>query len=331
MKKLFLKWSFAWLSLFFLGVSFASMAQADDKLWADKWWPSKWGAEDERGSFNTVTPEVVLAAAKLVKSGQIYRLGMPYKADMPIFGKRTFSLTIPGLPVGGPFGTNGVIWNDEVIFGELGQVGTQFDGLGHIGIHDKDGKQRWYNGHELANGENSYGLTKLGVEKIGPCITRGVLIDMVGLKGVKSMEKGEVITADDIKAAVAKAGIAPISTGDAVVLNTGWGNYWGQPEIFNAGCPGIGVDAARYLIEKNISLVCADTWPVEAIPGDIPDHVFHVHQLMQTVNGIMFIENLNTQVMSQMAADGVYEFMFIFNPVPFVGATGSPGDVIAIR
>ena len=91
------------------------------------------------------------------------------------------------------------------------------------------------------------------------------------------------------------------------------------------------MDAARYLIKKNVSLVCADTWPIEAIPGDRKDHAFHVHQLMQTINGIMFIENLNTKVMSQMAKEGVYEFMFVYVPVPFVGATGSPGDVIAIR
>jgi kynurenine formamidase len=322
------------LALMFVAVvSFAWVggAGAEDALWTDQWWPSKWGAEDERGSFNTLTPDIVAAAAQLVKSGKVYRLGMPYSADMPLFGKRTFSLTIPGLPVGGPFGQNQVIWNDEVIFGELGQVGTQFDGLGHIGIRGENGTDRWYNGRELANGENSYGLVKNGVEKLGPCITRGVLIDLVGLKGVESMEKGEIITVADIESAIAKAGIKPIGTGDAVLVNTGWGKYWGKPEIFNAGCPGIGVEAAHYLIDRNVSLVCADTWPIEAIPGDLPDHVFHVHQLMQTVNGVMFIENLNTDVMSRMAKEGVYEFMFVFVPVPFVGATGSPGDVVAVR
>lgn len=316
--------------LVMMAMVFPWQAGAEESLWNDRWWPSKWGAEDQKGSFNTLTPEVVTGAARLVKNGKIYRLGMPYKADMPLFGKRSFSLTIPGLPVGGPLGTNQVVWNDEVIFGELGQIGTQFDGLGHIGIRDENGVDRWYNGRELANGENSYGLTKNGVEKLGPCITRGILIDMVGLKG-RSMEKGEIITSKDLESAVEKTGIAPIGPGDAVLINTGWGRHWGNPEIFNSGCPGIGVDAARYLLKRNVSLVCADTWPIEAIPGDMPDHVFHVHQLMQTVNGVMFLENLSTDAMSTMAAENAYEFMFVFVPVPFVGATGSPGDVIAIR
>ena len=317
-------------ALMLMGMSLTAYAE-DEALWPKKWYPSKWGADDERGSFNTITPGVVKGAAGLVTKGKIYRLGMPYKAGMPLFGKRSFSLTIPGLPSGGPVGDNKVVWNDEVIFGEMGQIGTQFDALGHIGIRGDDGVDRWYNGRALGQGPNTYGLTENGVEKLGPCITRGVLLDIAALKGVQSMKKGEVITVADIEAAIKKAGIAPIKDGDAVLFNTGWGLNWDKPDIFNAGCPGIGVEAAHYLIKKNVSLVCADTWPIEAIPGDRKGLAFHVHQIMQAVNGIMFIENLNTKVMSQMAKDGVYEFMFVFVPVPFVGATGSPGDVIAIR
>ena len=52
---------------------------------------------------------------------------------------------------------------------------------------------------------------------------------------------------------------------------------------------------------------------------------------METVNGIWNIENLNSDVMGQMAKDGVYEFLFIYIPVPLAGATGSPGEPIAIR
>ena len=50
---------------------------------------------------------------------------------------RTYSLTIPGCPTGGPYGKQGIVWNDEFMVGEIAQVGTQFDGLGHIGLRDK--------------------------------------------------------------------------------------------------------------------------------------------------------------------------------------------------
>jgi kynurenine formamidase len=276
---------------------------------------------------------------KIVKTGKMYRLGMPYTQTMPLFGSRTYALHIPGLPVGGPFGDNQIVWNDEFIVGELGQVGTQFDGPGHVGIRGKDGVDRWYNGRELANAENTYGLKKNGIEKVGPCITRGVLIDMVGLLG-RDMKLGEVITLAQVKQCIKKAGIAPIGEGDMVLFNSGWNNLWDKPEEFNKGCPGMGWEVAKYLAKKNIAMTAGDTWPTQQIPEQImkdgklvkdEDGAFAIHNFMQTVNGIWNLENLSTKAMNQMAADGTYEFLFIFVPVPFAGATGSPGDAIAIK
>jgi kynurenine formamidase len=298
--------------------------------WPDKWWPSKWGADDERGAFNLITPANVMRALKVPKTGKIYRLGMPYDKKMPLFGSRTYSLIIPGLPTGGILGDNKIGWNDEFIVGELGQVGTQFDGPGHVGITGDDGVTRWYNGRALATPENTYGFKKNGIEKLGPCITRGVLIDMVGLKG-RGMNKGEVIYVKDIEACIRKAGIAGIQEGDAVMINTGWGRYWDDPVAFSAGCPGQGIETARYMVKKNVSMMIADTWPIDVIPGESETGAFDIHNFMQTVNGIWYLENVSTKVMDQMAADGTYEFLWIFVPVPFAGATGSPGDGIAIK
>ena len=92
---------------------------------------------------------------------------------MPLFGNRHFSLTMPGLPTGGPQGTGQIVYNDEMVSGELGQIGTQFDGLGHIGTR-VDGEDIFYNGFKLSEFGDTYGLTKLGVEKVGAIFTRGV-------------------------------------------------------------------------------------------------------------------------------------------------------------
>jgi kynurenine formamidase len=312
-----------------LAVAFAAPVMGA-QYWPDKWWPSKWGAEDEKGAFNLITPANVMRSLKVVKTGKMYRLGMPYSKKMPLFGNRSYSLIIPGLPTGGILGDNKIAWNDEFIIGELGQVGTQFDGPGHVAITGNDGVIRWYNGRALATPENTYGLTKNGIEKVGPCITRGVLIDMVGLKG-RGMNKGEVIYVKDIEACIRKAGIAGIQEGDMVCYNTGWGRHWDDPVAFSAGCPGQGIEAARYMVKKNVSMLAADTWPIDVIPGESETGAFDVHNFMETVNGIWYLENISTKAMDQMAADGTYEFLWIFVPVPFVGATGSPGDAIAIK
>jgi len=74
-----------------------------------------------------------------------------------------------------------------------------------------------------------------------------------------------------------------------------------------------------------------DTWPIESIPSEDPKGAFYIHNLMETVNGIWNIENLSSDTLGQMAKDGVYDFLFVYIPVPFAGATGSPGEPIAIR
>ena len=314
-----------------VALSLAAAPAFGARYWPDKWWPSKWGAGDERGSFNTVTPARVLKALSVPKTGKIYRLGRPYSNSMPLFGNRTYSLHIPGLPVGGPLGDNQIVWNDEFIVCEVGQVGTQFDGPGHVGLRGDDGVDRWYNGFELNSSENTYGLKKCGVEKLGPCIARGVLIDMPGLKG-RSMNKGEVIYPKDYQAAMRKAGVGALQEGDMILQHTGWGDLWTKDvPKFNSGCPGIGIDTARMLAKVGISMLAGDTWPNDVIPGESETGAFDVHNYMQTVNGIWYLENCNSDVMAQMARDGVYEFLWIFVPVQFEGATGSPGDGIAIQ
>ena len=86
------------------------------------------------GASNHITPAKVLETAKWIKDGKIYKLGHDYEASMPLFGKRVFTLRIPGSPTGGPFGENRLVYHDEFVTTEIGQVGTQFDYLGHIGI-----------------------------------------------------------------------------------------------------------------------------------------------------------------------------------------------------
>ena len=118
----------------------AQAQAAGDTPLGPKWWPSKWGPQDEAGASNLITPAKVLEAAKLIKTGKIYELGRMYESAMPLFGSRVFALRIPGTPTGGPFGKNKLVFHDEFVSTEIGQVGTQFDGLGHIGcITGKDG------------------------------------------------------------------------------------------------------------------------------------------------------------------------------------------------
>lgn len=292
-----------------------------------KWWPSEWGADDQRGAANRLTADKVLEAKGLIRSGKVYQLGRLCEHGMPMSGKRHFSLTIPGLPTGTAPGKNQIVHNDELISGEIGQIGTQFDGLGHVGV--RVGKEDvFYNGNRLSEFGDTYGLKKLGIENVGPIFTRGVLLDVAGLKGERSLPAGYVVTVEDLKRAAEKAGVK-VTAGDVVLLHTRHGFWWMKDnKKYGDGEPGIGMAAARWLTEQKVVLVGADSWAVEAVPGEDADRPFQVHQWLLVRNGVYTLENLD---LSELAADKVYEFAFVFAPLRLKGATGSPGNPIAVR
>ena len=304
-----------------LAAGFSGRSAAEDLPQPPKPGSSPWGKDDQRGAANRLTPQKVLEAVKLIKKGRVYSLGRVYEEGMPLFGTRSFTLLIPRSDP--PIGKNQIVGNDEFVATQIGQVGTQFDGLGHVGI---DGV--FYNGLKGDEFITPSGLTRLGVENVGAIFTRGVLLDIVALKGKSRLERGHEITAEDLQQALRKHGLE-IHPGDAVLIHTGWGSLWKvDNDLYNSGQPGIGVSAAKFLVQKQIVLVGADNWSVEVSPNPDPDLIFPAHQILITQNGIHTLENLDT---SALARDKVYEFAFVFAPLRLKGATGSPGNPVAIH
>src|SRR5438067_1536923 len=100
-------------------------------------------------------------------------------------------------------------------------------------------------------------------------------------------------------------------------------------EGFSKGEPGIDYSAARWLAEKKVTLVGADTWALEVNPSSDKEHpVGSCHMHLLTRNGIYILENLDLE---QLAAEKTHEFAFIFAPLKLKGATGSPGNPIAVK
>ena len=314
------------LAAYFLGLGHAA-PEGDETPIGPKWWPSKWGAEDQRGAANLLTPEKVLEAKSLITTGNVYQLGRVYEHGMPIPGKRHYSLTIPGLPTGAAPGTNMLVHNDELVSGEIGQIGTQFDGLGHVGVR-VGSDDLFYNGNKLAEFGDTYGLKKLGVENVGPIFTRGILLDVAGVKQVRSLPVGTAISAADLQEALALAK-TKLRPGDAVLIRTGHGSLWMvDNDKFAEGEPGINLGAGKWLAEQQVALVGCDNWALEVVPSENPDRPFEVHQHLLVRNGIYVLENLD---LDALARERVYEFAFVFAPLRLKGATGSPGNPMAVK
>jgi kynurenine formamidase len=292
-----------------------------------KWWPSPWGADDQRGAANRLTKDKVLEGKSCITEGKVYQLGRLYEFGMPLPGKRHFSLTIPGLPTGGPSGKNRGVYNDELVSGEIGQIGTQFDGLGHVGVR-VGGDDVFYNGLKLSEFGDTYGLKKLGVEQAGAFFTRGILLDVPAAKGLRTLPIDYGITVADLEAALRRAAVK-IRPGDVVLVRTGHGQLWMvDNERFGKTEPGLTKAAARWLSDRQVTLIGSDNWAVEVVPHEDPERPFEVHQWLLLRHGIYLLENLDLE---ELARDKVHEFAFVFAPLRLKGATGSPGNPIAVR
>src|ERR1700687_5532272 len=75
---------------------------------AQDWTKSKWGPNDEVGAANYMTPDIVMKAAGLIKTGKTYGLGIETNSKTPAFPPRTFKVLVlqPGQAGGSGLGPN---------------------------------------------------------------------------------------------------------------------------------------------------------------------------------------------------------------------------------
>jgi len=275
---------------------------------------SKWGPNDQVGALNNITTANVTEAAKLIKRGKSIRMGIETNSKTPAFPPRTFSITVltPGQEYGGSLGDTKTNYHDDIITGWVG-IGSQLDGLGHIGIDSV-----YYNCLAGKDVVSAGGLKKLGIENVPAIATRGVILDMVGLTGKDPVPEGTAFNKKEIDAALARQGNMKINKGDVVIFYTGWTKLIGKDDKrYGSVEPGLGLDGANYLASLNVAMVGADTWGLEVIPFEDPKKVFHVHQILLPMNGIYILENVNAE---EAVKDKVYEGLFTLGPSRITGA-----------
>jgi kynurenine formamidase len=283
--------------------------------------PSKWGAGDQRGSGNWMKPETVLRAVRLIHTGEVFELGdvlSPAPKDTFINANRIYEiLTKFSLPK-----PNARSENEELVTTELGQIGTQLDAFSHQMWGDS-----FYNCFKLSDIATRNGFKKLGVENVGMLMSRGVLIDVEGLKGVDMLDGGYVITPDDLQQALAREHMV-LQPGDIAIINTGWGKLLGKDNVrYEKSSPGIGVAAGQWLVTQDLMMIGADNCCVEVRPS-VPGTDLPIHSMMVIQYGVHLLENLKLE---KLAGAQTYEFAFIMQPLKLKGATGSNVAPVAIR
>jgi kynurenine formamidase len=285
------------------------------------WGP--WGAGDEVGALNAMTPETIKAALGLVKQGKVYDLGVPYDAESfkwpghspasimtyrgPEGVKRQGDFPAAADPKLNP---HKIAWHSCAVF-ISDNVGTQLDGLGHITTGDDN---HWYNGFTEAKWGGNFGIRKCDVPTIPPVITRGVLLDVAGLRKVDALPSHYRITVADLQACLEKQQTT-LRPGDTVMVRTGILRYWGKngsdhDKLRQHDSAGIDLEAAKWLVEqKGAIIIGADTSGLEWAPGPKEPQTFiPVHRYLLVEQGVHIGEFHNLE---ELARDRVYEFCYV--------------------
>ncbi len=299
------------------GVFLGASAYADEttKPAEPDWKVSKFGEEDRLGAMNYLSPEKTAAAAKLITTGKTYALGMVTGRGSPAYPPREYDVTILQLSDGSgtPLGENHATGNDDIVRTYVG-IGSQIDGLGHMGID-----HHYYNGVHVREFVKTDGLTQFGTEKLPPIATRGILLDMTKLMNENPVADGTPFNKKEIEQALAMADLT-LEKGDIVLFHTGkMVATEGKP--FSPLSPGLGVEGAQYLADQGVVAVGADSWALEVVPFEKETRPFDVHLTLLAKNGVYILENMVTH---ELARDGVTEFFFS------VGVPRMEGTVQAI-
>lgn len=306
--------------------------------------PSNWGRfgpEDELGTLNYLTPDEVKRGLQAVQSGVVFPLGLPIgdpRGDLVWPGRvptEHWMVSDRGLYEAGKrepiAGTGGVEYADDVVYMYL-QGTTQLDSLGHI----------WYDGM-LYNGFDARtttgGLSRNGIDKVAARGIAGaaVLLDVARYRQRSMLERGELITLQDLLATAAAQGIT-IERRDMLLLRTGFYLHYvrgASAEYIGEALsePGLTYtpELVEWMQEREIPLYGTDTMGNEQTVSSTTGTVQPLHPALITRLGMTLAEMLWLEDLAEHCARSrQYRFFLTMSPLRILGAAGSPVNPLAI-
>jgi kynurenine formamidase len=289
----------------------------------------RWGDDDERGTLNYITPRHIAAAARLVRSG------------------RTVSLAIPINTVKGPDNPNPAVHRMVVLHDVVqpdgeprfatdslasefhGDCFTHMDALCHVSYQG-----RLYNG-KPASAVTEQGATVQDITAFAHGIVgRGVLLDIPRLRGVKWLELGDAVTAEELEAAEKAQGVR-LGEGDIMLFRTGHHRRrlelgaW-NPGYSGQGMAGLHASSMLMLHERKVAVFLPDG-DGETVPSNVEGMPYPIHALQLTAMGMLIADSLQLEELAEACEqEGRREFMVVGLPLRLPGATGSPWNPIAM-
>ncbi|MER6912400.1 cyclase family protein [Streptomyces sp. NPDC000594] len=288
----------------------------------------RWGGDDQLGTLNLITDEVVRAAAAGVRGGRRIPLALPLRADgvqtglIPGRINPVHTMTQINEEV---FGPGAVAVSDDTVCLGL-QTATHWDALAHVSHSGL-----LYNGRP-ATTVTASGAAHGGIDRVPPLVSRGVLLDVARAKGVDRLPGGHPVVPADLDEAAEFGRVVP-GPGDIVLVRTG------QLRVYRAGdragyafpAPGLSVRTPEWFHARDIAAVAVDTLALEIVPPEIDGLWLPVHALHLVEMGMLQGQNWDLEELSGVCAEeGRYGFLLCATPEPFAGATGAPVAPVAL-
>jgi kynurenine formamidase len=289
----------------------------------------RWGADDEIGTLNLITDDVVREAAAQVRTGRRVPLALPLQQD----GVQTGM--VPGrvnplhtmVQINQElFGPGTVACSDDAVTMGL-QAATHWDALSHASHSG-----RLYNGRPADTVTAHAGAEFGGIDKPGHIVSRGVLLDVARALGRERLDAGHAVTPEDLYAAEELSG-TKVGPGDIVLVRTGQMQLClaGDKQAYTYPSPGLSVRTPEWFHARDVAAVANDTLTFEIFPPEIEDLWLAVHALDLVEMGMIQGQNWNLEKLSTACGElGRHTFLLSAMPEPFTGGTGTPVAPVAI-
>jgi kynurenine formamidase len=290
----------------------------------------RWGPDDQRGTLNLITPDVVRRATGLVQDGRTLSLALPLSSEGPQLGfvRGRINPEHRMIAVHELLGddVDGVRFNDDAVSMGL-QAATHWDGLAHVSYAG-----RMWNGTDPGEVDEA-GARRIGADRMGPLVSRGVLLDVAAAAGVERLDGGLALTSEHLEAAEA-FGEVTVEPGDIVLLRTGQMQHFhaGDRMSYSISTAGPSLQTVEWFHRREVAAVATDNLSFEVFPGEVDGLWLPVHMLHIVEMGLVQGQNFDLEALAaDCAADGRYAFLLVAAPEPFVAACGAPVVPVAIK
>lgn len=305
---------------------------------APKNW-GKWGPDDEVGSLNYLTPDVVVKAAATIRSGKVFTLQvkMANPEGDPVWPGRSGAIRVNVMDEGHWIAGKGAHFDGGVHYADdymtcFPQGSTQYDALGHVWC---DG-QIW-NGYDAKT--TIGGLAKASILPLAErgIVGRGILLDIARWRGKEVLDVAETFTHEDLMAC-AKAQGTEILPRDILIVRTGWiaKFYKVSREEFYGNFiePGLtySPELVQWFHDMEIPNLVTDTIANEVTVDPVSGVVLPLHNALMrnlgvTLTEIAWLDDLA----ADCAADGQYTFLYVAAPLKIVNGAGAPVNPVVIK